>query len=88
MPGITNLDALFKELNFCDYVWVEILNIRKPVLNRLLPIIKENFPELMGAFEEMIQNYDQYCDVVEKEAWSLSKKYKLKIKEVVRHDRR
>jgi hypothetical protein len=51
-------------------------------------IIKENFPGLMNSFEAMIQNYDQYCDFVEKEAWGLSKKYKLKIKEVVRHDRR
>ncbi len=85
MPCITNLELLFKELKFCDYVWVEILNIRKPILARLLPIIKEDFPELMEDFENIINNYDEYCNSIENEVKLLSKKYNLKVQEVVTH---
>lgn len=85
MPGITDLEDLFRELKFCDYVWVEILNIRKSILNRLIPEIKKNFPDKVKDFEYMINNYYEFCRGIKKQAKSLSKKYKLKIKEVVVH---
>jgi DNA repair photolyase len=85
LPGITNLEELFKELNFCSYVWVELLNIKKSVLERLLPVIKKNFPDKMENFNYMINNYKEYCINIKKEVKELEKKYKLKVREVVVH---
>jgi len=85
LPGITNLEELFKELSFCEYVWVEILNVKKSVLERLMPTIKKNFPELMKDFDFMIEHYDEYVGGVTKEARMLEKKYGLKIREIVVH---
>ena len=45
-----------------DYVLVEILNIRKHILSRLLSTIKKNFLELVDVFNSMIENYDEYCN--------------------------
>lgn len=85
LPGITNLEKLFKELSFCDYVWVEILNIKSSVLSRLMPVIKNNFPEKVEDFEQMIKNYPSYCDRIRKQVKELEKKYKLKVVDVVVH---
>jgi len=85
LPGITNLEELFKELNFCEYVWVELLNIKPSVLVRLMPIIKEKFPEKEKDFLFMINNYEAYVSKVRAEVRELEKKYKLKVKDVVVH---
>ncbi len=85
LPGITNLEELFRELSFCEYVWVEILNIKKSSMDRLMPVIKKNFPEKVKDFEFILKNYEEYCQSVRKEARELEKKYKLKIKEIVVH---
>ncbi len=84
-PEFTNLEGLFKELSFCDYVWVELLNTKKDVLECLMPVIKKNFPDKFNAFENMINNYKEYCNTVKKEVVVLSKKYNLKVKDVVVH---
>ena len=85
LPGITNLEELFKELNFCDYVWVELLNTRKPILNRLMPIIRKKFPNKVKDFEFAINNSEEYFQKLKKQARKLEKKYNLKIREIVRH---
>ena len=85
MPGITDLEEIFKELSFCDYVWVEVLNIRKPILNRLMPFIRKNLPEKVEGFEEMIGDYGGFADNIRRQARMLEKKYKLKVKDVVVH---
>jgi len=85
LPGITNLEELFKELSFCDYVWIELLNTRKPILNRLMPIVKKNFPDKIKDFEFAIENSEEYFQKLKKEAKKLEKKYGLKIRKVVRH---
>lgn len=85
LPGITNLEEIFKELSFCGYVWVEILNLKKSVLDRLMPVIKENFPDKVKEFEYAINNKEEYYEKVRKEVNRLEKKYKLKVKEVVVH---
>ncbi len=86
LPGITNLDEIFKNLSFCDYVWVELLNTRKSVLNRLMPIIKKEFPEKVKDFEFAINNSEKYFKEIERKVKELEKKYKLKVKQVVRHN--
>ena len=86
LPGITNLEELFKELSFCEYVWVELLNTRKSILNRFIPIIKKEFPENVKDFEFAIKNSEEYYEMRKKEVQLLSKKYNLKVKELVRHN--
>lgn len=84
-PGMTNLEELFKELSFCEYVWVEFLNLRKPILNRLMPFIKENFPEKLREFNTMFENPTKYYEEKKKEIKELEKKYKLKVREIIIH---
>ncbi len=85
LPGITNLEELFKELNFCNHVYIELLNTRKPILNRLMPVIKKHFPEKIKDFEFAINNPEQHFKEIEKQAKVLSKKYNLKIKLIIKH---
>jgi len=84
-PGITNLEELFKELSFCDYVIIELLNTKKSVLDRLIPIIKKNFPNKLNEFENMLNNYEDYVRKTRKEAKYLENKYNLKVKGVFVH---
>ena len=88
MPGITNLEELFKELNFCEYVWVELLNTKKSVLDSLRPIIKSNFPEKIKDFEFAIDFPDEYYKQIVAEVKVLEKKYNLKVREIVRHNKK
>lgn len=83
--GITNLDGLFKELSFCEYVWVELLNIKPSVVKRLKPVVEKNFPDKIKDFEFMLDHYEEYVLGVRKEVKKLSKEYNLKIKGVVVH---
>ena len=85
LPGITNLEELFRELSFCDYVWVELLNTKKDVLERLLPVIKEKFPDKVIDFEFAIGDPGEYFKKVKAEVNLLSKKYNLKVKDIVVH---
>ncbi len=88
LPGITNLEELFKELAFCDYVWVELLNTKKSILERFMPTIKQNFPEKIKDFEFAINNPEEYFKNMEAEVKLLEKKYNLRVKEIVRHDKK
>ncbi len=83
--GITDLEQLFKELSFCDYVWVECLNIKKSALERLMPEIEKHFPDKLKDFDFMINHYDNYCDKIRKQVEVLKKKYGVKVKGVVVH---
>jgi len=85
LPGITDLNELFKELKFCEYVWIELLNTKSSVLSRLMPIIKQNFPDKLKDFEIMINNQEEYYENIKKEIRNLEKKYNLKVREIVIH---
>lgn len=85
LPGITDLEQIFKELQFCDYVWVELLNTRKSVLNRMMPFIKKNFPDKIKDFDDMLNNPKEYNEKVKQQVIALEKKYKLKVREIVIH---
>ena len=86
LPGITNLEELFKELKFCDYVWVELLNTKKSILNKFIPVIKSNFPEKIKDFEFVINNSEEYYKLMEREVMDLEKKYKLRVEGFVAHN--
>lgn len=87
IPGITNLEELFRELSFCEYVWVELLNTKKDALDRLMPVIRKNFPEIVEKIDFAINNSEEYFKNIKKEVNFLEKKYKLKVREIVRHDK-
>ncbi|MBD3252382.1 radical SAM protein, partial [Candidatus Pacearchaeota archaeon] len=69
--GITNLEELFKKLSFCDYVWVELLNTKKSVVDRLLPVIKKNFLDKLEDFNFMINNPRDYFKRVKQDVTNL-----------------
>lgn len=83
----TDLEGVFKELKDarCQYVWVEILNVKGSAQKRFFNVIKNNFPDRLAEFQDMINNYEDFCKKIEKQARELEKKYKLKIREVVVH---
>jgi len=85
LPGITNLDELFKELKFCGYVWVELLNTKSSVINRLMPVIKKNFPSNIKDFDFIIQNPEEYYNYIRREVAVLEKKHGLKVRKIVVH---
>jgi DNA repair photolyase len=88
LPGITDLEAIFKELAFCDYVWVELLNTQKSIMDRFMPFIHKEFPEKIKYFEYAVQNPNEYYKKIKEQVKFLEKKYKLKVKEVVVHNLR
>jgi len=86
LPGITDLEEIFKELVFCDYVWVELLNTQKSILDRFMPFVRKIFPNKMRDFEFAMCSPEAYYAGLEKEIRNLEKKYNLKVKEIVRHN--
>jgi DNA repair photolyase len=85
IPGITKLEEIFKELSFCEYVWVELLNTRPDVMARLMPVIKKNFPDAVDDIEFYMDNKALVYQETEMEARRLERKYRLPVKEVVVH---
>jgi len=88
LPGITNLEEIFKELSFCEYVWVELLNPRKTILDKFMPFIKKTFPDKISDFEFAINHQDEYFNKLRKEIIELEKKYNLRVKEIVIHNKK
>lgn len=87
LPGITNPEELFKELQFCDFVWIELLNTKKAVLDRLMPVIREHFPNKLRDFDFAINHPEEYFQKIKEEITKLERKYKLKVMQIVRHDK-
>ena len=87
LPGITNLEEVFSALSKVgvDYVWVELFNMRKSAVDKMLPVYKEFFANRLEEFEWAKNNQKAWHDKVRKEARALEKKYNLRIKEVVVH---
>lgn len=85
LPGITNMEELFRELKFCSYTWVELLNTKRSVMISLMPVIKKNFPDKLIDFEFATKNPDKYYKEIREQVKVLEKKYGLKVKEIVRH---
>jgi DNA repair photolyase len=85
LPGITNLEELFKELKFCEYVWIELLNTKPSVIARLMPVIEKNFPDKVKDFEYYIHNKELYFNEIERDVANLERKHKLTVREIVVH---
>jgi len=81
IPGITDLEELFRELKFVDYVWVELLNTKRYIANDFVPFLKKN-----GINLDLIYlNSEEYYNKIKKEVEELSRKYNLKVVDIVRH---
>ncbi|MFH1307893.1 MAG: DUF5131 family protein [archaeon] len=85
LPGITNLDEIFRELKFCDFVYVEVLNTRSNGVKRLIPLLRKKFPSTLKKIEYAKNNSDKYYNQIKKEAELLSKKYSINLQAVIYH---
>jgi len=85
IPGITDLEILFKELSFCDYVWVELLNTRPNYIEKLMTALKEHYPKSFEGVDYAIKNPEEYYAKIKDQVDELSKKYELKVRKVVAH---
>jgi len=85
LPGITNLEELFRELNFCEYVWVELLNTRRSIMQRFMPFIRRFFPNKVDDLLFSIDHPKEYYNLVESQVKDLEKKYRLKVRQIVNH---
>lgn len=82
LPGITNLEELFKifkEVNV-DLVMVENLNMNGSIFNSINVVIKENFPNLAILYSKIKTNPKPYWSPIREEVELLAKKYELPIK--------
>jgi DNA repair photolyase len=85
MPEITDLEEIFRALSFCDYAYIELLNTRKYIVDRLMPVIEREFPKLVASFRGYIANPAEFYLKTESEAKALEKKYGLKVKKIIFH---
>ena len=90
IPGLSDLEKIFLKLKEvgCNYVWVELLNTKPSVISGLLPIIKEKFPEAMKDIEFAINHEKEYYKKIKEQVSMLEKKYNLKVREIVRHNKK
>jgi len=77
-----DLQKLIKTLaeNGVDYVIIDTLNFREEARNRIMPFIKEQYPELVSKYEKLYQkNYcdKEYTKPIRKYANRIIKKYKV-----------
>jgi DNA repair photolyase len=87
LPGITNLNEVFSALKKAEveYVWVELFNMRKSAVDKMIPIYKEFLPEKLEEFRLAKENQEEWHSQIRKQARELEKRYNLKIKEIVVH---
>lgn len=87
LPGITKLEEVFSALSKAgvDYVWVELFNMRKSAIDKMLPVYKNSFPDKLKEFEWAQDNQKHWHINIRKEVKDLEKRFKLKVKEVVVH---
>lgn len=73
------LDKLFKTLRDTgvSYIYLEHINLRKYIKERLFAYLKRDHPELIGKFEEA--STPEYRETLDELVLGLAEKYKLKI---------
>jgi len=85
LPGITRIDELFKELRFCDYILIELLNTKRSVMTRLMPIIEEKYPHALDELNFYIRNKQLYYNQIHQEVQHLEEKYNSPVREIIVH---
>jgi len=87
LPGLTNLQEVFSALHEAGvgYTWVELFNMRKSAVDKMLPFYKKYFSDKLTEFEWARANQKEWHDKVRKQARELENKYNLRIRDVVVH---
>ena len=86
IPGLTKLEEIFERLNFCEYVWVELLNTKPSVLNRLLPTLRQHFPSQYPEIQRYLRYPARYFEQIKAQVDELHRKHGVEVRGVVRHD--
>jgi DNA repair photolyase len=78
LPGLTDLDMIFKDLNgLVDHVMIDKLNLKKGTWERLEPFMARNYPKLLPLYRALYRgNSDAYHEILNK-AGELKNKYGL-----------
>ena len=65
-PGITDVEKIInKAKKFCNFVWLENLNLRGDYKSRILKYIKTKYPKLMPLYDEIYNKGDRtYWEVL------------------------
>jgi len=83
LPGFTNLELIFSQLQGkVDFVMVEALNTGCGNFDDIIFLIKKKYSQFLPLYENL---NNEYWDKIEKEARSLSKKYKIPLRGFYRH---
>lgn len=85
LPGITNLEDIFRELSFCEYVWVELLNIQKSIMSKFMPFMRRNFPDQVDDLLFAMNYPEEYYELIESQVKILTEKYDLRVRQIIRH---
>lgn len=56
-PGITDVKAIIEKISsYCDYIWLENLNLRGSYKGDIINYIKEKYPNLISLYEDIYAN--------------------------------
>jgi DNA repair photolyase len=60
-PGITNVFPIIEEIkDFCDYIWLENLNLRGTFKPTIINYINEKYPELNDLYNKIYIKKDMF----------------------------
>ncbi|MFH1510886.1 MAG: DUF5131 family protein [Candidatus Woesearchaeota archaeon] len=85
IPGITDLEEVFREMQFCQYVWVELLNTKPSVLSRLMPVIRQHFPNSLKEMQQLLHRKEDYVRKIKEQVRQLEERYNLTVRDIVVH---
>ena len=68
-PGITDVFSIIEEIkDFCDYIWLENLNLRGSFKGTIMNYIKEKYPALYPLYDEIYNKKNiSYWEMLDKQ---------------------
>jgi len=74
-PGITDVIGIIERVEqYCDYIWLENLNLRGDYKATILNYISEKYPELMSMYQEIyIENKRDYWESLDQKVHCYAK---------------
>jgi len=89
LPKLVGSEEMIKSLaGKVDYLYVEVLNSRKPNFESLMTTFQKHFPKLIPYYQKTFldkKNKQVYFDQLEKEIKSLCQKYQVHLKSFICH---
>ncbi|KUK82909.1 MAG: Radical SAM domain protein [Microgenomates bacterium 39_6] len=82
LPGLTDLEDLFKHFARVkiDWVMVENLNVKGTIFPSLIDTVRQHYPRLVELYSQIKKNPRGYWDPVKTELFELANKYQLPVK--------